>query len=335
MTYTVANQIGHLLYLHNTVIVPDLGGFEGKVKGASIDHIHGKITPPRKVASFNPNLLTNDGLLIDSIAKASGCSVYAAREEVLSFVQECRERFQSKEIVQIPSVGKLYANHHNKIEFIPEDTNFQTDTYGLETVQFYPILRTAASLEDTATLRPEEAKIKRLPKRRAWLKYAIPAAIALLLAIPVANHLLSGNSSSSGDEIILQPVSEKRLNIKPKSNNLGILDVVDADGQIIDTSALRDKIKAEEKTASVIVPEEKEVPSRLGVIAIGVFGNKDNVNRLVKKIMEEGFEAHLERKRRGTMVGIKYNMDAYAKEDLVSEVQATFDKGARFLKELK
>ena len=50
-------------------------------------------------------------------------------------------------MVNIPGVGRLYKDFESNIQFIPDSTNFNKDSFGLPTIKFYPILRDKVSAE--------------------------------------------------------------------------------------------------------------------------------------------------------------------------------------------
>mgnify|MGYP006299101073 CR=1 FL=1 len=65
---TLSKYISDLLFLHNCVIVPELGGFVAEFRSAVIDDQREMIYPPSKSLAFNNALRRNDGLLVNYIA---------------------------------------------------------------------------------------------------------------------------------------------------------------------------------------------------------------------------------------------------------------------------
>jgi hypothetical protein len=61
--------IRELLMSHDCVVVPGFGGFLANYSPARVDKASSTLHPPRKVLSFNKNLVHNDGLLIGVMAK--------------------------------------------------------------------------------------------------------------------------------------------------------------------------------------------------------------------------------------------------------------------------
>jgi len=65
----IARYIGDLLYDYECVVIPGLGGFLTNDKPASIQPNTHYFHPPFKQVMFNAYLKTNDGLLVNYIAR--------------------------------------------------------------------------------------------------------------------------------------------------------------------------------------------------------------------------------------------------------------------------
>ena len=50
-------------------------------------------------------------------------------------------KLQSKQVVDIQQIGKLSMNENRLIEFIPSDTNFDRQSYGMQSIDCFPIYR--------------------------------------------------------------------------------------------------------------------------------------------------------------------------------------------------
>ena len=72
--------------MHDCVIIPQFGGFVGNNRSAVLNETTGIITPPSKEILFNLNLKTNDGLLINHIAKSEWISNIKAKDLVVNYV---------------------------------------------------------------------------------------------------------------------------------------------------------------------------------------------------------------------------------------------------------
>ena len=142
MDIQIASDIKDLLMEDGTAIVPGLGGFTSTYKPAVTDGVMGILHPPTYHLAFDPNQQTNDGKLIEFIRDKYRVSSTAAQEAIDVFVKETQGNFEKNEIVIMPEIGRLYRDFTQKIQFLPEATNFNADTFGLASINFAPISRT-------------------------------------------------------------------------------------------------------------------------------------------------------------------------------------------------
>ncbi len=70
----IDQHISDLLYCYDCVIIPDFGGFVANYRSAEIDKKRNILYPPSKGIIFNKNLVHNDGLLANKIAKDENTS---------------------------------------------------------------------------------------------------------------------------------------------------------------------------------------------------------------------------------------------------------------------
>ncbi len=164
MNVDIPAHIERLLFLHDTLVIPGLGGFTTARTSAAIDYATGTINPPLKTLTFSENLTVDDGILVEDIAQTYGLSTEEARQAVEAFVEQVQQRLDQRDIVSLPGVGRLYKNYLQKVQFLPDTTNFSANTYGLPPLQFSPIARsremagaTEAGRALTTTAAPEAA----------------------------------------------------------------------------------------------------------------------------------------------------------------------------------
>lgn len=75
----IAHYIADLLFEHECVVIPGLGGFITKDHPASIHPLKHQFKPPSREIVFNPHLRTNDGLLLSLIAQSENLSYQDAK----------------------------------------------------------------------------------------------------------------------------------------------------------------------------------------------------------------------------------------------------------------
>jgi len=150
MQIDLSAHIEKLLFLHDTLTIPEFGGFTASKTSAAVDYAGGTVAPPGKTLNFSENLTVDDGILVDDIAKTHGISTDEAREAVRKYVEQVQQQLSQREIVTLPGVGRLYRNYVQKIQFLPDATNFHAGSYGLPPLQFSPIARSRDVAEKPA-----------------------------------------------------------------------------------------------------------------------------------------------------------------------------------------
>lgn len=143
----VIAHLEKLLYEHETVILPMFGGFTTTRVAAAVDYVGGSVAPPSRSLAFNENLTVDDGILVHEIAQSHGISQEEARQAILDFVEKVKYSLNHRDIVSFEGVGRLYKNYAQKIQFLPDTSNFNTESYGLQSLQFSPVARSGQSDE--------------------------------------------------------------------------------------------------------------------------------------------------------------------------------------------
>lgn len=138
----ISTFISDLLLEHDCVIIPGFGGFICNYKPAEIHPILHTVSPPSKAISFNRNLKSNDGLLINFIAKGSNVSFLEAAEVVNTWVKSSMGLLKKGEEVLLRKIGKLHHDIEGNLLFEPdESTNYLKSSFGLRTLTVAPIMR--------------------------------------------------------------------------------------------------------------------------------------------------------------------------------------------------
>lgn len=284
MSIDMNSLIADLLYEQDTVIIPGLGAIIASYQAAEIDQVQGQIVPPTKKVSFNKNLTLDDGLLIASAQDKYQLSTSEVKKAVKYYVQEIQEGLEKREIVEIPNVGRLYLNYENEINFLPSTTNFNQEAFGLPNLQVYPIIRTNTK-PSTATTQKKSYKSTNKRSFSAniadlFQRFLPHLTIMTLIVIAIGIYLtyFGNKAKDSTVEILNPPPTASRINVKPGiDETLGIED----DDY---TKNIEDEMAEMDTEAPTQAPERKTIS-----IAVGSFGNKKNVQKLIEKISEAGF----------------------------------------------
>ncbi len=177
----VTQHIVKLLYDHNCVIVPGLGGFVTNYQPAKVHPTSFIFNSPSKSVAFNVNLSTNDGLLADTIAREEGVSHREADARIIHFVGQIRAALSESKPVKLAGIGRLTMDVEGNIRFLPDNAqNFLLQSYGLPSFTAQPVVR-------ERVIEPEPAKpvqsIKAAKKPRKASDALLPIAAVLLIAM--------------------------------------------------------------------------------------------------------------------------------------------------------
>ena len=359
MHIDVGSYIGELLYEHDSVNIPGLGGLMTNYKSASIDQVQGKIHPPAKDLNFNDNLVVNDGLLVNYIKEKHQLSYGDALKAVEEYVKGIKEAIAKREIVVFPNVGRLYMDYEKNLQFLPDNTNFNTDVYGLPTIQFYPVLRTdtkptdksnsintpKGNLEDKGNLSIQISK---------WFQQNLPYIGGLsivLVGLGIYFTLTRELPSLPGDNLHKVSDSDYKINVSPSKDEDGeeidldedllgedldeaedlVAVIPDEDSDNTVEAGMQEKGIEEEETIdteeATLSPDKK-----VAKIIVGSFGSRSNVRKLVQRIAEEGFEPYTEKKGNLTRVGIQLVYDEESEiKSAMRVIRKKFDDNAKIV----
>lgn len=174
----ITRYIADLLYHHECVIVPGLGGFIKAYNPAQILHATQEFLPPSVRIAFNAGLTSNDGILLNHITTTENTSYREAGYEIKKWVEACHDTLKNAGKVELEGIGELFINVSGKIEFTPSmQVNFNSDSYGLPS--FYARAATSEPLS-IPELQPVKqltgsGKLRRLvPETLKWAAVLAP-----------------------------------------------------------------------------------------------------------------------------------------------------------------
>ncbi|HPE86343.1 MAG: SPOR domain-containing protein [Bacteroidales bacterium] len=184
--------IKDLLYSHDCVIIPNLGGLLLNYKSATIHPVTNSFEPPAKTIAFNSNLKINDGLLANYISRKAKLNYGEALQEINEWVRQTREKLDQKQRITLESIGSFSLDGEGNLQFSPDEAvNYYSNSFGLGTFTSPSILR-----KQTIQPAPEKAKALNLPSRAGQFRriaaVLIPAALlagAVFLSFYTADNL--------------------------------------------------------------------------------------------------------------------------------------------------
>jgi len=194
----IDKHISELLYDHECVIVPDMGGFLTKYSPAEIHSYRNTISPPSKKVSFNVFLTHNDGLLANQVARYANVTYAEALQLVNNYVDLYRSELEQGKKFIIEGVGALYKDSERNVQFEPfTDSNFLKDSFGFSLVQFYPIDQKPNAEDLRPSVRLNDPKIKINLKNKSRLNKVLLVASLIWLTLNIYFVVPSGFNFAS------------------------------------------------------------------------------------------------------------------------------------------
>lgn len=302
----------HLLYEHECVIIPQLGGFVVNAKDFTFNEKEGKIYPKKKYVAFNEKLKTDDRLLSTEWAKNKAISLKEASLDIAELSKRIKSELTSLGTVQLGILGTFTLNQENRISFSPNpDFNADLAVFGLfpvglgqipARVEKKPVLIPAITTEDLPEISSTGHQPVKLTKSvyvYALLAFLIGGLGAFFLTAPATNQ-----SQSS-----LNPIKiEKKVDVAP------VKTVAPA---VVDTLPV--KTMEAPVVAPVNTPEIKDEDVIIYLVAAS-FQSLKQAEKGLKEFKSRGFDqAEIILKNEQTKfyrisLGTEHSMDAgYAK----------------------
>lgn len=303
--------IAELLYEQNSVGLPGLGAITCSYKPAAIDHVQGKLSPPAKELTFDPNLVLDDGLLAQAAARRFNVSLSEAAAAVSDFTGQIQAALDRREMFTIPGVGRLYKDFEQNLQFLSDEVNYNPDTHGLPTLQHYPTLRRrpetpASDPADAPAADPISATLAGwLQRNLLWL------TLATVIVVSGTIYGLKFAPKPNKEIADKQDIPAEFLNVKPGQTE-PLTENTSPPADEDDEPTIND-------TEAPTLPPDQKVCS----IRIGRFGNADNVKRLVRQAQELGMNPYTKKVGSLTEVGVTF---PYSDEKEIKDTLAAVRK---------
>jgi cell division septation protein DedD len=288
------NLIKDLLYSNDCVVLPGLGGFIAKYKGASLNSSLHTIYPPQKTIGFNPQIKENDGLLVSALCALNNCSYADGKIELESWVKEQSNTLLRGEKISWKGIGILFQDRLGKIQFIPDSKgNFSLESFGLEKIILVPIER---QIQEPVT---SEVSIieKRAEQGSKWIWKA--AAVLALPILGVGIFALSHKIESTDWQYAsfkLFGTKSRIAEFSPAINRvIPTYNLPEESESVETTEVIQPAVIKPEKVSAVEFTEPATLPKY--EIIVGAFAVSANANRMVIELKKKGFNASLSDKK--------------------------------------
>lgn len=363
MEIDISKHIVELLFEHDVVSLPGLGSFVGSYQSAVVDQVSGTVSPPSKTITFDDNLRMDDGLLIEAVSKAYGITFDTASETVQNYVSQIQEVLNRREIVSFPNLGRLYRDFEQNLQFLPEVTNFNTESHGLPPVKTYPIAKPEPEPELEPIPEPLVVENQRssgpLPSAVSlgklinhWLRDNVllvgilATLVVVILLFNIFRKPLDEATSANETPVnVAPPISDENYKNDfppeevPRDQRQPLTS--DKQGAIVDDGTEeedRPKTTTPPKTTTTppkttekpaVVPETAPTGGKTGIIAIGSFKDQSNVAKLVAQITAAGLTPYKSANGNLTRVGVQFNYNTPAELNaMLGTVRKKFEPGA-------
>ena len=296
--------ISELLYSHDCVIVPGLGGFVTHERGAFLNPAQHTFAPPARKVAFNAGLRISDGILAHAISRTRGISFQDAMDLIQLVVEDIVQRLKSGETVLIEKVGTLVYDKEMNLQFEPEvNENYLPSSFGLTMINSPAIRR-----EEKHAIKPVKQRLSKkeaVSRKSRWrLLELVPAAaiLALLAFNPKVTRDLNASLASFVPFNTSTTVTEPSPVQSPAAEFTASEEVQIATPEVnaeSHTSAPDESTPIAEAVAdttrvvtSVVINKAAPVSGNYLVIG-GCFREEANAQKFIQQASEAGFDARI------------------------------------------
>lgn len=285
-----------LLLDNDCVIVPGLGGFMGHHMEARYDEQEHLFLPPIRTPGFNPQLVMNDSLLVQSYIEAYDISYPEAFRRIESEVCELKQFMETQGYYELNGVGTLSLNEEGHYEFTPCEAGILTpDLYGLSSFDMPKLgehaivaasQKTRLAEEDVPSVviddEEEPTYARKLQEIEhsitipiSWIRNAVAVAAAILaffmITTPVANSGQSDIQSSSVLPIVRQDANVPEIE------------------EITEVQEVQEEVEEVVNETPVQV-QEPAAPTKEYCIVLASQVTKRNAENYVNELHQQGYD---------------------------------------------
>lgn len=324
---SVLDYTRKLLFEHDCVVLPDLGGFLVYFSHAFYSEQNALYHAPQKRVAFNEALKLDDGLLAHYLTINEQITREDAQKRIRQFVEDIKQSIRENGSFLMEGIGSLSINEESKLQFEPlPNVNFYAESYGLKSIN---VDQVEPSLEIEENERAYDWT--RSDRSANELTYELPRRRSSRVGMYVGGFLIVGCALVAG--ITQIPSESLKSSLNPfelvasvkawfpsdiKSNTVNKSSEVSATAVALPVANEPVTVKEERSEASAIVETVKAavtvpkeaiatLPSPEAVklsyksdekadflVIAGGFSNVDNARKLERKLQRNGYEnAHI------------------------------------------
>ena len=341
-------HIHYLLFRHDCIIIPGLGGFVANNRSSFLNPAHHTFTPPSKRIAFNSSLRIGDGLLANHVSKTLGISYQDAMAEIDKYVRNSMLTIANGNDLAIDQVGVLCYDAEKNLQFTPDGgINYLIESFGLTTIHSPAIKRE----DDNSKMLLESISKKgvvRSLKSWRWMELIPAAAILTWLIISPAliNNIDLGNlnpfaQTTQRIEPLIERVSSNYEYSQSTTNNTKTVQAIDtiatssnavpeeiktASEQLLATPKIENNVSVgpeketttpiekniSEPVTKAVAPVANPLSVKLTYVIGGCFRDYENAVKFREEALTDGFQAAIigENKKGLHMVSLFSSNDA-------------------------
>ncbi len=313
----ITDLIAELLFKHDCVIVPNLGGFVARNYNSNFSKGSNLLYPPSKHILFNKNLIHNDGLLISALMQKANISIDDSTKQIGDYKDYIQSLLNVKKRFELNNIGLLYIDTENNMRFEAKaDVNFLLESFGYE-----PIVANEIVIEEEKPITIKQfedrkitvEQIPTVPKKRSYAKIAtlaigVPVTLAFLLFAAYSKPMKPLLESS------INPFYTPEKTYTPKQQIISkpiIIDDLEDQSLLVDANgyasfklfengnvliaSINDSVAKVDKTSVVnhtyIASKNNKRYDGKYQVVVGCFGVEENASKLVKELASKKIDA--------------------------------------------
>lgn len=282
-------HISKLLFSNDCVVVPGFGAFVAKWFSAEMNNATQMFVPPGRRLSFQPGLRSDDGLLLNSIARHEQRRTDVVRIEVSDIVSHWHSVLHKGEKIRLDGLGLFYIDRQGELQFKPIiDANFDAKFFGLGVFRASPIISI-----------PENKRVVPIHEREDRRRFPLWRAAAVAIGV---TGLLTIGGMKSGIEM---PNNWAGFNWISSDSSTEVTDEEPAEDiaqEEVVTSEEAQPVQAEVQVEESSLPAVEVVTESVAVspvetgqyyVIVGSFVEKANADDLYRELTSKGYEPHV------------------------------------------
>lgn len=253
----LSEHIAYLLSRNDCVIVPGWGAFIAESVAAAFDPVAMRWTPPHRVATFNPAISHNDGLLASSLVRGASMTYDEAMRRINEEVGQWRQLIQRDGQLDIAGVGMFRATDP---EATPEFIESARSTANMRYMGLTPVAAADAFASEMKSDDNAASGTRRLTLGGHILRAAASVAIIICVAaglLTTVDNARNGRQSAS----LFSPATEAEAPV-PEIRPIGVDDRRELSIKAVSseegTAVAAERKPAAEQPAPVAAPVKAE-----------------------------------------------------------------------------